>query len=232
MDLSVPRQLPLSLPLRDSSTLDSFVTTPGSSVQAAVHRLLEAPGYVYVWGAAGTGRSHLLEAAVRQALARGQRACLLSAPEMLATDVALLEGLEQQHCLAIDDIDILAGRADWEEGLFHLYNRLMANGCSFLCSASLPPAAAGFALADLASRLAAGPVYQLEQLDDDARAELLIRRAASRGLELGQEVANFIALRAPRTNSALLSCLEQLDRAAWEYKRRLTLPFVKETLGW
>lgn len=232
MGLSVPRQLPLSLPLRDSSTLDSFVAASGSSVQAAVRHLLGTPGQIYVWGAAGTGRSHLLEAAVRQALAQGRRACLFSAPEMLATDVALLEGLEQQDCLAIDDIDALAGRADWEEGLFHLYNRLMANGCSFLCSAAAPPAAAGFALADLASRLAAGPVYQLDQLDDGARAELLVRRAASRGLGLGQEVAAFIALRAPRTNTALLACLDQLDRAAWERKRRLTLPFVKETLGW
>lgn len=232
MGLSVPRQLPLSLPLRDSSTLESFVAAPGSSVQAAVRQLLDIPGQIYVWGAAGTGRSHLLEAAVRQALVQGRRACLFSAREMLATDVALLEGLEQQDCLAIDDIDALAGRPDWEEGLFHLYNRLVANGCSFLCSAALPPAAAGFVLADLASRLAAGPVYHLGQLDDGARAELLVRRAAGRGLDLGQDVAAFIALRAPRTNSALLSCLDQLDRAAWEHKRRLTLPFVKETLGW
>ena len=172
MGLSVPRQLPLSLPLRDSSTLESFVAAPGSSVQAAVRQLLDIPGQIYVWGAAGTGRSHLLEAAGRQALVQGRRACLFSAREMLATDVALLEGLEQQDCLAIDDIDALAGRPDWEEGLFHLYNRLVANGCSFLCSAALPPAAAGFVLADLASRLAAGPVYHLGQLDDGARAAL------------------------------------------------------------
>lgn len=230
--MTTPRQLPLSLPLRDTSTLETFVEPAATGLVATAKALLQAPGQLYIWGDRGCGSTHLLEAVTRAALDAGQNACLLSATEMLAADPAMLEGLEQFACLALDDIDLLAGHQAWEEGLFHLYNRLVAARHSFLCAARQPPSGAGFRLPDLASRLAAGPVYQLAPLDDAGRERLLVSRAAARGLEMPAELARYIAVRAPRTNIDVLDCLDRLDAAVWEQKRRLTLPFARDVLGW
>jgi len=230
--MTAPRQLPLMLPLRETSTLESYVTGANQALMASLSRLPAETEQVYVWGDAGSGRSHLLEAVVRRALSGGQAACLLSGAEMLQARVALLEGLESMALIAVDDIDRLAGKPDWEEALFHLYNRVRASGGSLLFSAAQPPAAAGFALPDLASRLAAGPVYQVQPLDDSGRQQLLVARAAARGLEMGADVARFLLMRAPRAPAALLAQLDRLDREAMAQQRRLTVPFVKKVLGW
>ena len=225
-------QIPLSLPLRESSTLGTFVPGDNEGVLASLRQQVKSGGQLYLWGDTGAGRSHLLEGAVREVLQTGGSACLLSASEMLATHVELLESLEQMQLIAIDDINLLAGRKDWEEALFHLYNRVMAQSGALLFSSNAPPSTSGFNLPDLSSRLAAGPVFQLQPLNDDARTQLLVQRAAGRGLELGEEVARYIVMRAPRSNAALMACLDQLDQGALIHKRRPTLPFIKELLGW
>ena len=230
--MNTPQQLPLTLPLRESSTLESFVAGDN---QALMTLLVEMPanvGQAFIWGDPGTGRSHLLEASVRRALGRGMSACLLSGSEMLRAAPAMLDGLESMALVAIDDVDDLSGRKDWEEALFHLYNRIQAEQGMMLFTARQPPAGAGFRLPDLSSRLAAGPVFQLHPLDDEGHLLLLQRRAQARGLVLGEEVARYLLSRTSRSTASLLDQLDQLDRAALIHKHRLTVPFVKKVLCW
>ncbi len=228
----MPQQLPLMLPLRESSTLESFVAGSNAALLANLAQLPDQAGQLYLWGEPGCGRSHLLEATVRRALAQGLSACLLSAREMLHTRVALLEGLEAMALVAIDDVNLLAGQRAWEEALFHLYNRSRAEGGALLFSAAQPPAASGFCLPDLSSRLAAGPVYQVQGLDDEGRVSMLTARAAARGLVLTEEVARYLLSRSERAPATLLAHLDRLDREALVHQHRLTVPFVKKILCW
>lgn len=225
-------QLPLALPLREHSTLQGFAGIENAALVLAMRSMADGQGQVYVYGPARSGRSHLLEATVRYALDKGQAACYLSAEELLAAPVGVLEGLENMSLVAIDDVDRLAGKAEWEEGLFHLYNRVRESGGSLAFTAVKQPGAASFGLPDLSSRLAAGPVFQIAALTDTELMALLVERAAARGLDVSEEVAAFVVYRCERSAGALVGYLAQLDHSALVHQRRLTVPFVKAVLGW
>jgi DnaA family protein len=94
------------------------------------------------------------------------------------------------------------------------------------------PRALTVELDDLRSRLSGGIVYQLADAGDDDKASILQFRAVRRGLSLSAEVANFIVTRAPREMEHLLEVLDKLDNASLSQKRALSIPFVKQALGW
>ncbi|EKF74979.1 hypothetical protein A11A3_05981 [Alcanivorax hongdengensis A-11-3] len=229
----MPSQLPLALQLREGHELGNFLAGGNGAALAGVREVVAGDDrQAFIWGAAGEGKSHLLEGAVREAQQRGEDACLLPAEEIKPLVPAVLESMEQFDLLALDDCQLFAGDAGWEEALFHLYNRLMARGGRLLVSADASPGALGLLLPDLATRLAAGPVYRLQPLDEQALQALLMDRARARGLRLEKEVAHYIILRSERSAGALVQLLEQLDRLAMAQQRSLTIPFVKDALGW
>ena len=151
--------------------------------------------------------------------------------ELLTLAPELLEGLEQQALIAIDDVQAIAGMPQWEEALFHLYNRVRDCGHRLVVSATVAPAGLTLTLPDLTSRLGWGPVFQLAALSDTDKRAALQMRARRRGLELGNEVPEYLLRRCPRDMDSLFSLLNQLDRASLVAQRRLTIPFVRELLG-
>ncbi|MCC1495662.1 DnaA regulatory inactivator Hda [Alcanivorax sp. 1008] len=220
-----PAQLPLALKLRAGSSLSSFITGDNTLLLAALDELgCTESGQLYLWGESGSGRSHLLEGKVREA---GGAGCFLAAQELVSLAPDVLEGLEQFRVLAIDDIDLLAGRADWEAALFHLYNRLREAGGSLLVSARQPPGESGFQLADLTSRLAAGPVWRVVPLADEGLLELVRQRGRGAGLEVSDDVARYLLARSTRSAAAIAALLAQLDQLAMAHQRRLTIPFIR-----
>jgi DnaA family protein len=89
------------------------------------------------------------------------------------------------------------------------------------------PDASEVELADLRSRLAWGPVFQLHVLDDAGKLKALQLRAEKSGLELPDNVAEYLVHHFPRDVTGLFDRLEQLDRASMAMQRRLTIPLVK-----
>lgn len=227
------KQLPLALKVRQGKTFANFASAADSPLLALLDALSRGEaGQACLHGAAGTGKSHLLEAAVTQAETLGRTACLLAAGSLAGLSPALLEGMDGFSLVAIDDVDALAGHSDWEEALFHLYNRVREAQGSLLFAARLPPRQTGFRLPDLLTRLGAGPVLAVELPDDESLKRLIRRQASARGLEMGEALASYLVTHAPRQPAALERLLEQLDQAALAESRRLTIPFVRQQLGW
>ena len=225
-------QMPLALRLPSASRLDNFVTGANREIIATVRELLrsEVPGVVFLAGAAGSGKTHLLQATCRAIETNGALAADLPLAELVAHTPALLEGLEQYRLVACDDVQAIVGRPDWEEAMFHLYNRLREAGGLLIGAAIQPPERLGLGLPDLRSRLAWGAVYALQPPDDTVRLEILTAHARERGLELPAETAQFLLRRCPRDLHALIDLLDRLDRAALRAQRRLTVPFVRSVL--
>ena len=182
-------------------------------------------------GGPGSGRSHLLQAACRRAGEAGLTAAYLPLAALRERGAEALAGLEALELVALDDIDALAGRPEAERALFHLFNELRAAGGRLLASAADRPERIGLQLPDLVSRLNWGLFYALRPLDDAARLQVLKRRAAERGLELGDEVCGYLLRRCPRDLPALMALLERIDHDSLARQRRITIPFVRETLG-
>ena len=75
-------------------------------------------------------------------------------------------------------------------------------------------------------------IFQMRGMSDEDKLRALQLRASRRGLHLTDEVGHFILTRGTRSMSALFDLLERLDQASLQAQRKLTIPFLKETLGW
>ncbi len=229
-----PAQLPLGVSLRDDATFDSFL--PGANVtllETLTQQLGESgEPFVYLWGAAGTGRTHLLQAACHAASSRDLRALYLPLEDLGHFPPLMLEEVERLDLVAIDDVDAVVGRKRWEEGLFHAFNRLRDAGKHLLMASAVSPRQLPVKLPDLASRLTWGVTFHLQGLDDTERLQALQLRARVRGMQLPDEVGRYILHRGPRGLGELCESLAVLDRASLTAQRKLTIPFVKQALGW
>lgn len=227
------RQLPLGVQLGVSLRFETFAEGANREAVAALRRLADdgSPVPVWIYGPAGAGKSHLLQAACAAAGGAGRSSAWLPLAQVRADGPALLEGFEHLGLVAIDDLDVIAGDHAWEAALFTLYNGLAEQGGRLAIAAAASPAATPIRLRDLASRLAASEVYQLEPLAESGQPAALRQRAERRGLELPDETLVFLTRRAPRDFATLCRMLDALDTESLAAQRRLTVPFVREWLA-
>ncbi len=232
-----PQQLSLGVSLNDDATFDNFYapeSTPNAQVRSAVRSQIELANepFIYLWGAGGCGLTHLLQAACHQAQTLGKSFQYFPLRDLIgyAPD-ELFANLEALDFVCLDGLDLIIGRADWELALFGLYNRMRDAGKLLLVAAVFGPRELMVSLPDLASRLQWGITFHVHSLNDQEKQEALQLRARTRGLELSDEVANFIIQRLPRDMNELFWQLNRLDHASLAEQRKLTIPFVKKILN-
>lgn len=238
------RQLPLALRLDQHATLDNFhVSAANAPAVAHLRNQLESadPGqgsgtlvrrFTWLSGAAGAGKSHLFQALCHHASERGMTAVYLPLATWSELRPEIFDGLEQVELICLDDVEQLAGRPDWELGLFGLYNRLAASGGQLFASARQNPGRLALQLPDLRSRMESAAVFQLHALDDEDKLHALQLRARARGFTLNDEVARYLMARSGRGMEELLDVLERLDAYSLETGRRVTVPLLKTLMGW
>ena len=240
-----PKQLALNFKLDDLYTFATFVTQANPVlVNSLQHAFQHPPEPWLLWQPFDEGKTHLLQALVQWVLQQQKRCLYLPLKEVLTYGPAVLEGLEQFDLIALDDVHLLAAHEvvnqqhylvdylqEWEEALFYCINRLRQAGTILVTSLQQPPAKTAFALADLQSRLSASAVFQLQALDDQAKKVMLAQRAQAYGLTLDQDCGLYLLTHYPRSNYKLCRALDRLNTRSLETKRRITIPFIRETLA-
>ena len=226
-------QLPLALRWPCRQRFEHFHAGANAAALAAVQALAlelepSAP-WVYLHGANGSGRSHLLMAACQAASAAGRRVQYLPLAA-LGDQAVALRGVAGSELLALDDLGAIAGHREAEHALFDLYNRARAEGSALLFAADATPTQLGITLPDLRSRLGACTQFALKPLDGDERRVVLKAQAASRGIELDDSVLDWLFARYARDLGALLDLLDKLDVASLAAQRRITIPFLRSFL--
>jgi DnaA-homolog protein len=225
-------QLPLALRWPRRQRFEHFHAGANAAAVAAVEMLATDAGapWVYLHGSNGSGRSHLLVAACQAASHAGRRVQYL--PLASLNDAAgVLRGVAGSELLALDDLAAIAGNNEAEHALFDLYNRARAEGSAMLFAADATPAELGIKLPDLRSRLGACTQFALKPLDDDERRAVLKAQAHARGIELDDNVLDWLFARYARDLGALLDLLDKLDVASLAAQRRITIPFLREFLS-
>ena len=222
-------QLALPLQLADHAVFASFYDRGNESLIATLRRIAadDEPFGCWMWGLPATGKTHLLQAVCE---ASGDRAAYVPLQFLADAGPDILEGLESREIICLDDLDVVAGDAQWETALFKLLNQVFDAGGQIVAAASSTPRESAIKLPDLGSRLSRLPVFQLQPLDDQALIGALQLRSRHRGLELPDETATFLLRRARRDMASLYEVLDKLDREALRAKRRLTVPFVRSVL--
>jgi DnaA family protein len=230
-------QLPLGFEPGELFTFESFVDGKNSIASGLAQQTALAQGesQLYFWGEAGRGKSHLLQASCNLAAKNNQTVCYLTGEEFKdqSADSAteMLDGLEQIDLICLDDIDRWLLGDQWENALFDLINRVRENNSRLLLASTSPPDETFVKLPDLRSRLAWGPVFQLQELSDKEKFKALHYRAQQNGLELPEKVADYLMQRYPRDMFGLFERLALLDKASMAMQRRLTIPLIRSVFA-
>jgi DnaA family protein len=188
--------------------------------------------FIYIWGSQGSGTTHLLQTiADHYSLNNPSIYIPLNMAESITP--SCLENLELQSVVSLDDIGFIKHQSQWEEGIFHLYNRIRQTQNTLLViSGDLPPHQIGLKLPDLVSRLQWGLCWQLKEPSDETKMAILMNIANKKGFELPPSVAQYLLSRNERNLSSLMTILEKLDVYSIEAQRRvITIPFLKKCLN-
>jgi DnaA family protein len=232
------KQLPLAMRLRERALFDSFVPGANGAAVGQLRALASgaaaggaARGVYWLSGPHAVGKTHLLQASCALAASAGANAAYLPLSRLLALGPESLEGWHDARVLALDDVAAVAGRRDWEQGLFRLHREVEERGAVLLAAAVAPPLLVKFSLPDLGSRFAAATLLPLRPLDEPEQREALRLRAHLRGLELPEETALYLQRRFRRDLPTLYGLLDAIDAAALQAQRRLTVPFIRQVLA-
>jgi DnaA family protein len=221
------RQLPLAIGPVAEPSFDNFLPGPNlaacAQLQALAGSPAAAPAPMYLWGPAGSGKTHLLRALARRTLAQGRGVGWFTAgdpqPWHWSADWVLV---------VIDDADRLDEVA--QHAAFALFVEAAAQGTQVVASGRLPPVDLPLRQ-DLQSRLAWGHVLALQPLGDAETRAVLRRQADERGLLLPDDVLDYLLTRFERNLGYLMRLLDALDSYALAHGRHITVPLVRALLA-
>jgi DnaA family protein len=218
MSFPILNQLILDIRPDTPPGFDNYLPGPNAEALAAVREHaagLTPEPVLYLWGEAGTGKSHLLQAWCH------------------ATGAVDFSPLPEPPLarVAVDGVERLD--AEDQIRLFSLINAAREGDGRVLVTGALPPAQLVTCpdlvmRPDLATRLAQGLVFRLHGLSDaDKRAALTVR-ADARGMRLPDEVLRYLLTHCRRDLPSLLMLVDQLDTFSLSRKRPVSLSMLKE----
>lgn len=232
MEGQAGKQIPLAFSRFNHLDFDLFEAGENALPVEHLRGLLDGEDRrnIVLWGPAGSGKSHLLQALCTHAADNNRAVVYVPLKEKRSLSPDLLEGLEHLALACLDDLDAIAGDGEWELALFHLFNRMRETGTPMVMSVTDNPRNSLLQLPDLVSRLSWDHVYHLLPPGEKESLEALKKRALSRGFVLPDEVAVYLYRRVSRDTHSLFHLLDKLDRASLVEKRKLTIPFVRALL--
>jgi len=224
-------QLTLAFESAPAKSFDTFhvaadAALAARSIEAFARGTLEER-QIYLWGASGAGKSHLLAAACRTVSAAGYRTAYL--PGELISQPTALEGLESMDLVCLDDLQKLDQGA--ETDLARCIDRCRQSSARMLFAADRPVEQLDIALRDLATRLNWGPVFHIDTLSEASLVEAVRGEFSQRSLEAADEVLSWLIRRFPRDMASIKQLVVTLDAASLSEQRRITIPFIKQVLS-
>lgn len=186
---------------------------------------------IVLWGEEQSGKSHLLQASCYSAFEHRMLTAYFPLATLQQYGVRIFSGIKQYRLICIDEVDVVLGKPQWEEALFHLINQVRENNQILYLAMKTNPRYVHCQLDDLQSRLVWGTTYHLKELSDAEKALALKNRAMQRGFRLTDSVIDYIYKRYPRDFSTLMKILDKIDKESLSKKRKVTIPFVKEALA-
>jgi len=153
-------QIPLPMRREDLATWENWLSRSATlTLERWLGADLDEKRSAYLWGNAGIGKSHVLQACCDN---WGYDARYLPLRDLLEyPPEQVLAGVEQAGLIAIDDVDAIESASNWHEPLFNLFNQSQERGGCLAVAAACAPPQLSRLLPDLRSRLGSLPVFHL-----------------------------------------------------------------------
>lgn len=216
------KQLILDLETAAAPSLANFAIGPNHELLHALQQFEDGTSgehFLYLWGAAATGKSHLLQALAQQPGTRYISASTAKARHLLyepGTTLYLLDDCERLN-------------PERQIDAFALFNQIRENAGFLVSSAQMPPATLPVR-EDLRTRMGWGLIYQLHALTDADKIHALQQIAVTRGCNLSPAVLPWLITHYRRDMRSLTAVLDALGHYSIQTQRPMTLPLLRELL--
>lgn len=198
-----------SLDFNPQFTFDNFVV--GSSnrfAHGAAIAVANNPGQAYnplfIYGPAGVGKTHLLYAIANQMrrqhpdfkivyIKGDQFTNELIAALQSGKNVEFRSKYREADLFLIDDIQFIAGKDSTQEEFFHTFNKLYEEHKQIVMTSDRKPSDMLTLEDRLRTRFEWGLMADVQTPDYETRMAILKNKAKSLGLELGDDVCDYIA---------------------------------------
>ncbi|WP_227997797.1 chromosomal replication initiator protein DnaA [Nocardia australiensis] len=235
-----------SASLNAKYTFETFVIGASNRfAHAAAVAIAEAPARAYnplfVWGASGLGKTHLLHAAghYAQRLFPGMRVKYVSTEEFtndfinsLRDDrkVAFKRRYRETDILLVDDIQFIEGKEGIQEEFFHTFNTLHNANKQIVVSSDRPPKQLATLEERLRTRFEWGLITDVQPPELETRIAILRKKARMDRLDVPHDVLELIAGRVERNIRELEGALIRVTAFASLNGQPLNLPLAEVVL--
>ncbi|MDR1396378.1 MAG: chromosomal replication initiator protein DnaA [Desulfarculales bacterium] len=191
-----------------------LVGSSNKLAHAACKAVASQPGGQYnplfIYGGTGLGKTHLLCAVGNAILDNNPSAKVYyCSAENFTNDLfkavrfdgvnSFQEKYRHVDCLLLDDIQFLGGKERTQEEFFHTFNTLYNYGKQIVVTSDKMPKDIIYLGKKVCSRFECGLLADLQPPDEELKMSILYNKALERGIELGLNVAQFLA-RQPDSN--------------------------------
>lgn len=232
--------------LNEDFTFSSFVEGKSNQLaRAASQQVAENPGGAYnplfIYGGVGLGKTHLMQAVGHVILKNdpAARVVYLHSERFVADMIKALQHnainefkrfYRSLDALLIDDIQFFAGKERSQEEFFHTFNALLEGQQQIIMTCDRYPKEIEGLEERLKSRFGWGLTVCIEPPELETRVAILVSKAQQMGVELGHEVAFFIAKRIRSNVRELEGALRRVIANARFTQRAISIDFAREAL--
>lgn len=226
------RQIALPLSLDRQYSFENFISDRADLIIASLKALIQGDGEAQIglWGTTASGKTHLLNASADYARQKSVVLQIYDAKQLLQCDANEFEGFSHCDVLAIDNLDAIAGNAEWEACFYQVINRCRDGDYRFVFAMAHRPEDLETTLDDFRSRLQWGLMLQLPSSDDIEIRQILRKRAQLIGIELAEDVISYLMTHHARNLATQMAILQRLDGASLSQQRKVTIPLIKQAL--
>ena len=219
-------QLGLPISLNTSMLLESLVAN--KELLRLINQLFVDvnSSEVFIYGASGQGKTHILQGAVLKALEMDKNAIYIDCNESFPEHI--LDFIDQINFISFDNVHLISSKN--QEIFFDLYNQARQSQILILVSADSLPSDLEV-MKDIKTRLSLAAVYKLEELNDELIMRVIDSQMSQRNLSINSGVYEYLFKNYSRDLKLLLVTLNDLDKASLEAKKAISVPFVRKFLN-
>jgi len=199
-----------SMDFNPQFSFDNFVVGPSNRfAHGAALAVSNIPGQVYnplfIYGPAGVGKTHLLYAIANGIRKQNQGANIVYIKgdqftnELIdaiksGKNVEFRSKYREADLFLIDDIQFIAGKESTQEEFFHTFNKLYEEHKQIVMTSDRKPSDMLTLEDRLKTRFEWGLLADIQPPDYETRMAIIKKKAASLGLDLPDDVCNYIAV--------------------------------------
>lgn len=226
---------------------NTFLVGPSNELaHAACMAVASQPGRQYnplfIYGGPGLGKTHLLCAIGNAMLqANPQAKIQYCSAESFTNELikairfdgisAFQEKFRHMDCLLLDDIQFLGGRERTQEEFFHTFNSLYNAGKQIVVTSDKMPKEIVYLEKRITSRFEWGLLADLQPPDEELKMAILHNKASERGMELGLNVAQFLARQSDSNIRSLEGYLTRLIAVSEIQGVEITMEMATKIIG-